>query len=387
MTIYLDNAATSWPKASGVAEAMATMLQRGPMNPGRSSYRGAVAVERMIEGLRSKLARLFEADDPDHIIFTLNGTDALNMAIKGAVAAANVDRPHVVTTVLEHNSVGRPLRSLRQAGRIELTTLDCDEAGCVDPDAVRTALRSDTRLVAVTHASNVTGVIQPIEEIGRRVAETDALLLVDAAQTAGVLPISMRDVPVDLLATPGHKGLLGPPGTGLLVVGERAATLPPWREGGTGGDSSHPVQPSEYPHRLEAGTPNVVGLAGLDAAVDHLATSPAGEALTHERTLCHMLIGRLAFDEPFRLLGATDGEHRVGVVSFELADVDAREAGVVLDQGFDIAVRCGLHCAPGTHRRFGTFPGGAVRVSPGPNNTADDIDALLNALDEIAAME
>ena len=398
--IYLDNAATSFPKAPGVAEATAAFIREAAANPGRAGHRMATAAEHRLDELRLKLARLFNAPDHQRIVFTLNGTDALNIAIKGVLGFNDPETdalPHVVTTVLEHNSVSRPLQALADAGRIHLTRVTCDEAGRVDPADIHAALTPQTRLVVLTHASNVTGTIQDAAAIGALVREAGALFLLDAAQTAGVVPIDVQAMQVDLLALPGHKSLLGPTGTGVLYVGPRCGLpidqaepngsprLAPFREGGTGGDSATPTQPTLMPYFLEGGTPNTVGLAGLAAGLDHVLEHPMADTLAHEQSLCAQLIDTLTALPGCRILGSTDPATRVGTVSFTVEGFDASDLGSILDDSFDIAVRPGLHCSPYAHRRFDTFPDGGVRVSPGPFSTPDDIAQLTDALQQILA--
>ena len=393
--IYLDNAATSFPKAPGVGEAAAAFIANDAANPGRAGHRMAIAAEQMLDNVRLKLARLFNVANHEQIVFTLNGTDALNIAIKGVVTAksAGAKVPHVVTTVLEHNSVSRPLQALADAGRITLTRVDCEDQGRIDPGDIASAIIAETALVVLTHASNVTGTIQDASAVGQVCREKDVLFLLDAAQTAGVLPIDVQAMHVDLLALPGHKSLLGPTGTGVLYVGPRcpaaveaadaAGRFAPFREGGTGGDSATPTQPALYPYYLEGGTPNTVGIAGLAAGIDFVTSRPLEDVLAHEQALCGKLIDALAADERFSILGSHDPASRVGTVSFNVEGFDAPDVGSILDDSFDIAVRPGLHCSPYAHRRFGTFPDGAVRVSPGAFTTEAEIDQLIDALQQI----
>lgn len=385
--IYLDNAATSFPKPPQVAAAMARFLDEDAANPGRAGHRMAVRAERMIDDARAKLARLVNGRDPRRLIFTLNGTDALNIAIKGALGDGG---GHVVTTVLEHNSVSRPLQALADDGRIGLTRVGCGADGLLDPDDVRRALKSDTRLVAMTHASNVLGTIQDAAAVGAIAREHGALFLLDAAQTAGCVPIDVEAMHVDLVAFPGHKALLGPTGTGVLYVGDRCAEpdgsprMRPWREGGTGGDSSSPTQPRVFPYFLEGGTPNTVGIAGLAASVDVVLERGQEALLDHERRLLERILERLAGDERFTIYGTRDVARRVGALSIGIAGLDPSDAAAILDDGFGIAARPGLHCAPYCHRAIGTYPAGTLRVSPGPFTTGDDVSALLDALRQIA---
>lgn len=405
--IYFDNAATSFPKAPGVTDAIGKFLAEAAANPGRAGHRMAVAAEHMLDDVRLKLTRLFDGEDFHRMVFAMNCTDALNMAIKGVLSGDGHSDDHVITTVLEHNSVSRPLQAMADAGRITLTRVTCDDDGFVDPDEIRKAIRPSTRLIVVTHASNVLGTIQDAKAIGRIAREHDVLFCLDGAQTAGVVPISIKEMSVDLLAFPGHKSLLGPTGTGGLYVGTRcpepaeavAATheaghldravarknrLRAWREGGTGGDSSTPTQPALYPYYLEGGTPNTVGIAGLAAGIDYVMSHSMVETLKHEQAMVRAIIERFANDSRFTIYGTRDASRRVGTVSLNIAGYEAPDVGSILDDSFEIAVRPGLHCSPYMHRRIGTFPSGAVRISPGPFNTNEELQTLLTALDQIA---
>lgn len=376
--IYLDNAATSFPKPEGVYAALDHFARHSLANPGRAGHKMALAAEHALDDARHRLNRFFNGRTPDRWVFTLNGTDALNMAFKGVLN----DGDHVVTTDLEHNSVSRPLVALAEAGRITLTRVAADAGGTIDPAAVEAAFTPKTRLVAITHASNVLGTVQPVEEIGKLVRGRDALFLVDAAQTAGVIPIDVQGECIDLLAFPGHKSLLGPTGTGALYVGPRA-NLRPWREGGTGGDSSTPTQPKEFPYYLEGGTPNVLGVAGMVAGLDFVEERGVGAIRHHELELCDRLRMALAELPGFEVFGHADPARRVGTVSFRCEAMPASDLGAILDQSFDVAVRPGLHCAPYVHKALGTYPDGLVRVSPGPFSTVADTDRLIEALTEV----
>src|SRR5436309_3862156 len=285
---YLDNAATSFPKPEAVYQALDHFARQSLANPGRAGHKMALAAERALDDCRHLLNQLFQGKEPERFVFTLNGTDALNMAFKGVLAEGD----HVITSDLEHNSVSRPLRAMELAGRIALTRLRADGGGTLDPDAVRRSVTPRTRLVALTHASNVLGTVQPVADVGRIAREHGLLFLVDAAQTAGVLPIDVQALHIDLLAFPGHKSLLGPTGTGALYVGSRAKVRA-WREGGTGGDSSSETQPQELPYFLEGGTPNVLGVAGLTAGVKYVQEQGLDRIHAHEAGLTERLWRRL----------------------------------------------------------------------------------------------
>ena len=377
--VYLDNAATSWPKPESVYREMDRFYREFGANPGRSGHRMAVAAERKIEETRHRLARLFNAPDPARIIFALNATDALNMAIKGVLRPGD----HVVTTLLEHSSVSRPLMGLERNG-VAVTRVAPDAGGFAGVDAITRAVRPATRLIALTHASNVLGTLQPARDAGRLAREKNILFLLDAAQTAGLIPVDVVADHVDLLAFPGHKSLLGPAGTGGLYVGERAE-VSVWREGGTGADSASPEQPAELPFHLEAGTPNIAGIAGLCEGLKFIAEKGIAAILEHERRLLEMLIEGLRNDKRFTLYGSLDVARRVPTLALNLAGQEPTDVGTILDQNFGIAVRTGLHCAPSTHQVMGAWPAGSVRLSPGYFNTRAEVEQALAALKQIAS--
>ena len=376
--LYLDNAATSFPKPEVVYRELQDYLRRDGANPGRGGHQWAVRVEKTLDDTRSLLARFFGMDDYRRVIFTLNGTDSLNMAIKGVVRPGD----HVVTSLLEHNSVSRPLKQLESDGSITLTQLPFSQEGFVDPDDFRRALTSRTRLVVLLHASNVLGTLQPIAEVGRICRRHEALFLVDAAQTAGIVPIDMQAMQIDLLAFPGHKALFGPPGMGVLLVGQRVQPAP-WREGGTGFDSEDPVQPRQLPYLLEGGTPNTLGVAALRAGLRFVTGEGLDRIRGHEQRLLTRLIESLRDNPKIRLYGSLDLSRRVGSLTLNREGYTASEVGMILDNAFEIAVRPGLHCAPYLHRELGTAPEGAVRISPGYFNTEEEIERCLSALEQL----
>jgi cysteine desulfurase/selenocysteine lyase len=380
--IYLDNAATSFPKPEPVYQALDQFARTSLANPGRAGHRMALAAERAVDAGRHALNQLFGGVGPERWIFTLNGTDGLNLAIKGLVQPGD----HVVTTDLEHNSISRPLAALEAGGVITLSRVS-SISGYVDPAAIATAITQKTTLVAMTHASNVLGTVQPIEPIGELVRQAGALFLVDAAQSAGVVPIDLRATAVDLLAFPGHKALYGPTGTGALYVGPRCdGRLRPWREGGTGGDSSSRTQPRALPYFLEGGTPNVLGIAGLTAGVDWVAARGPDCLRRHEVELLQPVVEWATESDGWSIAGRWDPHTHVGALSLVVPSaLTPQELAAILDTSFDIAVRPGLHCAPYVHRALGTFPDGTLRLSPGPFTTPDEIAALLGALSEITA--
>jgi cysteine desulfurase/selenocysteine lyase len=378
--VYLDNAATSWPKPEIVYETMDRFLREKGANPGRSGHDMAVAAERVVEGTRTSLARLLNAPDEKDIIFTLNCTESLNLALKGLLRPGD----HVVTDAIGHNSLVRPLHRLEQQGVLVTRVLGSNGCGLLAPQDVESAILPKTRLIAVTHASNVSGVVQPIERIGEVAQRRGIPFLVDAAQSAGVLPIDVEACRVDLLALSGHKGPLGPTGTGVLYISKRVE-LDALKEGGTGTVSESEEQPQERPTRYESGTLNAVGIAGLGAGVGYVLETGVETIHRHELTLLGRLVAGLTANAKVRVCGSPPDGERVGVVSFRVEGWGPDEVGAVLDQAFDIKVRTGLHCAPAAHKVLGTYPEGTVRASIGYFNTSDDIDALLDAVDRIAA--
>lgn len=377
--IYLDNAATTFPKPEIVYKTMDTFYRTLGANPGRSGHKRAVAAEKEIEDTRLAAARLFGIKDAKRFIFAYNATDAINMGIKGLLKPGD----HAITTYLEHNAVSRALDGLERKKGVTVTKVGNSMEGFIDPNDVKNAITPKTRLIVMTHAPNVLGTIQPIREIGEIAREMGVVFMVDAAQTAGVCEIDVDALCVDMLAFTGHKGTLGPTGTGGLYVGERAS-LEPWREGGTGFEPASLSQPEELPYRLESGTPNTVGIAGLRAGIEYVMSRGISAIRTHERKLLQKLITALQDDKRFVLYGTRDVSKKVGILSLNVKGYRPAEVGAILDQSFDIAVRPGLHCAPFAHQRMGTFPDGMVRVSPGCFNTEEEIDQLITVLVRIA---
>lgn len=381
--IYLDNAATSWPKPPGVVEAIANYVRDNGAPAGRSGYGQAQDAQRIVSDCRRRLAKLVGAEHPRQIALAFNGTDALNMALHGLLR----DGGHVVTTDAEHNSVLRPLHFLSRHAGVRVTRVGCDGQGRVDPGEMESALRDDTRLVAVTHVSNVTGAVQPVEQIGAAVGRHGrALLLIDAAQSLGHLPIDAVALGADLIASSGHKGLLGPLGTGLLYVGPRAAeSLLPFRQGGTGTNSESEEQPEALPERLESGNLNMVGIVGLAAAIQDLDAATIAQRHERERKLTTLLLEQLADCEAYRLHGPPADGPRVGVVSLTSESSDPHDLSMLLDASFGVQTRAGLHCAPLMHRGLGTEQsGGTLRISVGPYTTEDEVLAAARALLELA---
>ncbi len=380
---YFDNSATSHPKPPGVLAAVQDYFENVHASAGRGAYEEARTSERILESCRAAVHNLFNCKPRDHVIFTLNGTDALNMVIKGVVRPND----HVVTTCMDHNSVLRPLSALEQQRGIRWTALPVDpHTTRLDPRQLAEAIRPETRLVAVNHASNVTGVLQPIDDVARICRERGVPCLIDAAQSAGHVPIDFGSLPVDYLALPGHKGLMGPLGTGVLVVRDGAAQfMETTREGGTGSVSESATQPDDLPDRFEAGSHNAVGLAGLLASVEWILDQTVAALRTHELALCGRLIERLNAIDGLAWFGPRDVQHRVGVFSVRLDGLEPPELSVILEREFGILSRSGLHCAPLAHRTIDTLErGGTTRLSLGAFTTAADVDAVADALADIA---
>lgn len=376
--MYFDNAATSWPKPPGVATAMADCLSHAGGNPGRAGHRMSIAAARIVEDTRELLADLFNVADPSRIVFTHNATHALNVALYGLLRPGD----HVVTTSIEHNSVMRPLRHLETRG-VDVTVVPCAADGTLSVDRVRCALRPGTRLLVTTHASNVLGTVLPVADLAAAAHAAGALYLVDASQSAGALPLDVTRMDADLLAFTGHKALLGPTGTGGLVI-RAELEIPPLMRGGTGSDSDREQQPDFHPDLHESGTLNVAGIAGLGAAVRFLRDIGVDAVAAHERTLVTEFIDRAAHIPGMTVYGPKDVAQRCGVVSFDLSGASASEVAQILDESFGILARAGLHCAPSAHRTAGTFPAGTVRFAFGWFNTADEIRTATTALAEVA---
>lgn len=346
-------------------------------NPGRSGHVLSIRSARDLFAGRERLAQLFGERDSSRFVFTVNATTALNLAIKGVLRPGD----HAVTTSVEHNSVMRPLRRMEEQG-VSVDVVPAERSGAVDAGRVAAAIRKGTRLVAIVHASNVTGAIQPVAEIARAARRAGAYTLLDAAQTAGSIPLSLADLPVDLLAAPGHKGLLGPQGTGFLYVRE-GVPLVPLIEGGTGSRSESDRQPDFFPDALESGTPNSVGVAGLGVALAWLMRKGVEAVRRKEEELLADLVDGLSRIPGVTTFGPRDPSRRAAVVSFRVEGEDPAEVGRRLEAEYGILVRSGLHCSPGSHRTLGTFPEGTVRVSPGPFTTRGEVSRFLLGLRKI----
>jgi len=375
--IYLDNAATSFPKPESVYATIDDYNRRLGAAAGRGAYGSAVEASEIVRRCRRNLATLLNAESPDRLAFAFNGTDALNTALHGLLKPGD----HVVTTAVEHNSVLRPLRMLSERG-VQVSVVPCDASGTVSAKDVHAAVLSETRLIVVSHASNVTGTIQPVHEIVEIAKEAGVLTLLDAAQTAGHLPIDLHGLQVDLLATSGHKGLLGPLGTGVLYVRPGLEKrLSPLRQGGTGTTSEDERQPTAMPTMFESGNLNMAGIAGLEAATRWILEAGVAKLRRHEQELTQRLLTGLREIKRIRTLGPSVVDERVGVVSLVAEGWTPHELAAVLDAEFQIETRAGLHCAPRIHERLGVSKtGGTLRISVGAFTTTEQIDACLEGL-------
>lgn len=379
MTIYLDHAATSWPKPPEVLNAMQQCMLHYAANPGRGSHQMAVQASRILFEGRKQLARLFHIKNPNDIVYALNTTMALNQAIKGFVKEGD----HVICTAVEHNSVRRPLEFLRKTKNIDLTYLETDERGQLRTDSIAAAITSRTTLLVCNHSSNLFGSIMPLDDIAELCRKHDVKLLVDAAQTAGTLDIDVERQGIHMLAFPGHKGLLGPQGTGGLYI-HPDIELEPLLHGGTGSQSEAIDQPSVRPDRYESGTQNAVGVAGLVEGVKYVLAETPGRIHEREWKLTQQLMSGLLEIDGVAMIGPELGQNKTGIVSFNMKQSDSSEVAFILDQTFQIAVRSGYHCTPLSHERAGTLAQGAVRASVGVFTTEEDIQKLIDAVKEIA---
>ncbi len=380
--IYFDHAATSWPKPPGVVEAMIASMTEAGANPGRSGHRMSVAAGRLVYEAREALATLVGADDALRIVFGLNVTEALNLALRGLLHPGD----HVITSAMEHNAVMRPLRALERQG-VALTVVPCSPEGALDPADVEAAITERTRLIVINHASNVVGTLQPLAPIGRLARDHGLLFLVDAAQTAGAYPIDVHAMHIDLLAFTGHKALGGPMGTGGLWVGQRVdtRTMEPLKRGGTGSLSEHEEQPGFLPDRYESGTANTPGIAGLGAAVRWVLAQGVDAIRAHEVALTRRLLAGLLAIPGVTVYGPQDAERQTATVSVNIDGIEPSEAALWLDDEYEIMCRSGLHCSPAAHRTIGTFPRGTVRLSMGVHNTAEEVDTVLDAIGRLAS--
>jgi cysteine desulfurase/selenocysteine lyase len=379
--IYLDNAATSWPKPPGVAQAMVHFLDEIGANPGRAGHRLAVEAGRIVYDTRELVAELFNAPDPLRVVFGHNVTEALNLALRGLLRPGD----HVITSSMEHNSMMRPLRALEREGA-EVTVVSCSPEGFLDPADVARAIQPNTTMIALNHASNVVGTLLPVAEVGRIARQHDLVLLVDTAQTGGAYPIDIQTDGIDLLGFTGHKSLYGPMGTGGLIIGERVdlARLEPLVRGGTGSRSEHEEQPDFLPDMGESGTPNVVGLAGLGAGLRWVLEQGITTIRAHELALTQQLIAGLSDIPGVTVYGGLEATCQTATVSFNIDEMPPSEVGLRLDEEYEVMCRVGLHCAPAAHKTLGTFPVGTVRFGLAAFNTPEEVEAAVGAVTQLA---
>ena len=381
--IYLDNAATSWPKPDNVYKYMVDFYRHCGVNPGRSGFDKAIEAGNILHELRIRLTRFFGGDEvvPERLCFTYNATDSLNLIIQGLLTSGD----HVVTTNLEHNSVIRPVNHMVRDHDVEATYVRFNEQGFVEPDDIKNAIKSNTKLVIVNHGSNVIGTVQPVKEIGRICKEAGVLFAIDTAQTAGMVPINMTDMNVDVLAFTGHKSLMGCTGIGGICV-RKDVEIRQTRSGGTGVRSAHPYHLEEYPYRMEYGTPNMIGVASLWAGQDWIKESGGVEAIhSREMKLAKKLLDGIMDVEGVQLYCCDNLENHLATLTINIDGLDAGDVGIMLDVDFNIATRTGLHCAPLVHKQLDLVKiHGGVRFSIGPFNTEKHIDRAVEAVREIA---
>ncbi|MCK4302373.1 MAG: aminotransferase class V-fold PLP-dependent enzyme [candidate division Zixibacteria bacterium] len=381
--IYLDNASTSWPKPDKVYKYMIDFYRQFGVNPGRSCFDKAIEAGNILEDLRARLTRFFGGDEttPERLCFGYNATDALNLIIQGTLASGD----HVITTNLEHNSVIRPVNHLVRDAGVRATYVPFDEQGFVDPDDIAKAITPHTKLVIVNHGSNVLGTIQPVKEIGRICRERGVLFAVDVSQTAGVVPVDMKDMNIDILAFTGHKSLMGSTGIGGLCV-RKDVDIRHTRSGGTGVRSAFPYHPNEYPYRMEYGTLNMIGVASLCAAQDWIGEQGGIENIyAHEMKLAGRLADGFAETEGVTAYCCGSMDNHLATITINIDGLESGDVGIMLDADFNIAIRTGLHCAPLVHEQIGTTEmHGGVRFAIGPFNTEAHIDVAVDAVREIA---
>ena len=382
--IYLDNAATSWPKPRSVVEAIADFYANHGSAAGRSVASDPVLVDRKVQQVRSRLANLIGANDPNQVAFTFNGTDSLNIAIRGVLRPGD----HAITSVLEHNSVLRPLHYLEETGVIKLTKIGIDSNGQMDVGQLEDAITNDTKMICVSHVSNVLGTIQPVEKIGSLEKPPKCLFLVDGAQSVGHIPVDVNAIGCDFFASSGHKGLLGPLGTGFLYANDRAIEqTEPFRLGGTGTASEQTQQPTEMPFRLESGNLNVGGILGLGAALEFITTETVASIKSNTNELIERFLAFAENHDGIRVYSRARNDGGAGVVSLQIEKMLPADVANVLDSQFGIQVRSGLHCSPLVHKSIGSDKlEGTVRISVGHFNTIADIDALTDALTQLASV-
>ena len=378
MGIYLDNAATSFPKPKEVATAVYDFMVNNGTSSGRGSYKKAMQSDYIVYECRKLIGKLFNFDNPKKVVFTSNVTDSLNIAMRGILK----ENDHVITSSLEHNAVWRCLKTLERDINIKIDTVECSKDGITNPQDIKKYIKKDTALIVFTQASNVLGTIQPIREIGAIAREHNIPFLVDSAQSAGAMKIDVKEDNIDILAFTGHKSLLGPMGTGGLII-NTDIDIKPLKAGGTGGDSAYEYQPDYYPNHLETGTSNVSGIVGLREAIKFLNKEGIENIHNKEKELTKYALQRLETVKDIEIYGPKDCEKMLSVISFNIKYKRPEDVGSILDQKYDIMLRAGLHCAPTAHSVIGTKERGTLRIGLGYFNEKEDIDKLVEALNNL----
>ena len=378
MGIYLDNAATSFPKPKEVATAVYDFMVNNGTSSGRGSYKKAMQSDYIVYECRKLIGKLFNFDNPKKVVFTSNVTDSLNIAMRGILK----ENDHVITSSLEHNAVWRCLKTLERDINIKIDTVECSKDGISNSQDIKKYIKKDTALIVFTQASNVLGTIQPIREIGAIAREHNIPFLVDSAQSAGAMKIDVKEDNIDILAFTGHKSLLGPMGTGGLII-NTDIDIKPLKAGGTGGDSAYKYQPDYYPNHLETGTSNVSGIAGLREAIKFLNKEGIENIHNKEKELTKYALEKLETVKDIEIYGPKDCEKMLSVISFNIKDKRPEDVGSILDQKYDIMLRAGLHCAPTAHSVIGTKERGTLRIGLGYFNEKEDIDKLVEALNNL----
>ena len=378
MGIYLDNAATSFPKPKEVATAVYDFMVNNGTSSGRGSYKKAMQSDYIVYECRKLIGKLFNFDNPKKVVLTSNVTDSLNIAMRGILK----ENDHVITSSLEHNAVWRCLKTLERDINIKIDTVECSKDGITNPQDIKKYIKKDTALIVFTQASNVLGTIQPIREIGAIAREHNIPFLVDSAQSAGAMKIDVKEDNIDILAFTGHKSLLGPMGTGGLII-NTDIDIKPLKAGGTGGDSAYEYQPDYYPNHLETGTSNVSGIAGLREAIKFLNKEGIENIHNKEKELTKYALEKLETVKDIEIYGPKDCEKMLSVISFNIKYKRPEDVGSILDQKYDIMLRAGLHCAPTAHSVIGTKERGTLRIGLGYFNKKEDIDKLVEALNNL----
>lgn len=381
--IYLDNAATSFPKPQCVIDAMTSFMKNIGCNPGRGGYSKSLESGRLVYEARNLLNKFFNGPGSENVVFTQNITMSLNTVIKGMLKKDW----HIITTSMEHNSVMRPLRRMEADENIKITVVNCNRDGSLNPIDIENAITEDTRAIVMTHTSNLIGTIMPIKEIGRICSSHGLYFIVDTAQSAGLLDIDFKEMSIDVLAFTGHKSLLGPQGIGGFIISDRAdKETSPLLDGGTGSSSHIESQPLMLPDKFESGTLNTVGIAGLKASIEFINTVGLKNIRSHESSLMSLLIQGLSEIENVEIYGPNDTHKQTSTLSFNIKSQDPGEVSYILDTDYGIMCRSGIHCTPSSHKTIDTFPTGTLRLSPGYFNTQDDIQYTLDAIKKIASI-